>query len=245
MIIITIFLFILGAGVGSFIDLYSTIGGKATRKRSRCDKCHHKLVWSDVVPILSYVLLRGKCRYCKEKISPRHIFVEVLVGCLFALSYLQLPFSVGELVVWLGVLSLLVSLFLTDLYYQKVSPVQIVILAIFCSIFTVLTEMVAEQKTYSFTIIEHFFSLIPLTGLFGLTYLISRGKFIGLGDVLLGVPIAILLSWRQALAVLLLASALAVLCYLPMMIKQKIKPNTKIPFGAFLVLATLAVFFTG
>jgi hypothetical protein len=128
------------------------------------------------------------------------------MGCLFAISYLYLPLNVCELVIWLAALGLLMSLFSTDLYYQKLPFVQILILTIICSIFLVLTEVTTEQKMYSFGLFSHLLALLPLAGLFGVVFAVSRGKLIGGGDVLLGVPLAILLPWQGALVVLLLAS---------------------------------------
>jgi prepilin signal peptidase PulO-like enzyme (type II secretory pathway) len=187
--------------------------------------------------------LGGKCRYFKAKINHRYALFEVLMGCLFALSYLYLPLGVVELAIWYVILALFMGLFLTDLYYRKLPFVQVVVLTILCSIFMVLTEVIIEQKMYSLVLLDHLWSLIPLTGLFGIVFVLSRGKLIGGGDVLLGIPIAILLSWQGVLAVLLLASVLAVLFYIPLLSMKKIKPNTKLPFGSFLIVATLIVFF--
>ncbi|MDR3125773.1 MAG: prepilin peptidase [Candidatus Nomurabacteria bacterium] len=242
--IATFFLFWLGAGVGSFVSLKVLRSiNQSTKGGSHCDKCRHKLAWSDLVPVLSYVVLGGKCRYCRQSISPTYGLFEILMGCLFALSYLYLPLSFIELAVWLAVATLLMSLFLTDLYCRKLPFIQILILTILCSIFVVLTGVFSEQKMCTSVMIEHIFSLIPLTGLFGTVFLLTRGRLIGGGDVLLGLPIAILLEWRWAIVALLLASVLALIFYLPLFFAKKIKSNTKIPFGSFLAIAALTSFF--
>jgi prepilin signal peptidase PulO-like enzyme (type II secretory pathway) len=242
--IVVFFLFIVGTGVGSFICATVQVEkSKPQKKRSRCDKCKRVLKWSDLLPVLSYLVLRGKCRYCKSKIDPKTLWVEILTGCLFALSYLWLPVGVWRLVVWLVILSLFLSLFLSDLFYQKLPFIQIVFLTLFCSIFLVLTDVNIDQKMYSITLLNHFFSLIILTGVFGIAYLITKGKKIGLGDVLLSIPIAILLPWQGGLAVLLLAPVLSIIFYLSSVIKNKKVLDIKIPFGSFLILATLMVFF--
>lgn len=243
-LVVTGLLFMLGAGVGSFIATSVFRISKKTYKKSRCDKCAHKLIWSDLVPILSYIVLKGKCRYCKKKIDKKYILIEVLMGCLFALSYLQLLFSWGQLVVWLCILGLMVTMFLTDLYYQKLRLSQILVLTIFCLIFTILTEIIIEQKSYSIVLYEHLFSLLPLTVLFSLVYLFSKGKLIGLGDILISIPLVILLPWQESLNVLLIASILGVLFYLPQAINRKISSSIKVPFGSFLILATIIVIFT-
>jgi hypothetical protein len=187
------------------------------------------------------------------------------MGCLFAASYLSLPFNWLELTVWLGAVAVMMSLFLNDLYFKKLPFVQIVILTILCSTFLWLTEANIEQKMYSFGLISHVWSLF-LPALFGTIFALSRGKSIGGGDVLLGIPIAILLPYQCVLVVLLLASILAVVFYLPVIASKamqssnellttgllRLKPrndkgqgrddaalNTKIPFGSFLIIATL------
>lgn len=243
MLVITGLLFILGAGVGSFISVLVFRKKREKQKKSHCDKCTHRLIWSDIVPILSYILLKGKCRYCRKKIDRRYVFVEILMGCLFALSYLQLSFSIEQLAVWLCILSLMMSLFLMDLYYRKIQLIQIALLAVFCIVFCFITEIMIEQKSYTIVLYEHLFSLLPLTGLFGLTFLFSKGKLIGLGDILLSIPLAILLPWKGALVVLLVASTLAVIFYLPQIVRHKVKSNIKIPFGSFLILATILFIF--
>jgi Flp pilus assembly protein protease CpaA len=161
----------------------------------------------------------------------------------------------------------MMSLFLTDLYYQRLPFVQIVILTIICSIFTVLTEMNAEQIIYSFGVMSHLYGLF-LPVLFTVAFALSKGKLIGGGDVLLALPVAILLPWQCVLAVLWLASVLALLSYASVIASEakqssryvllagllRLKPRNdkgqnrndrarKTPFGSFLIIATLVVLF--
>ena len=84
------FLFVLGTAIGSFlnvlIDRWST--GESVMGRSYCDHCHHKLAWSDLLPIISYFLLAGKCRYCHKKVSFYYPLVEFITGSLFVITAL-------------------------------------------------------------------------------------------------------------------------------------------------------------
>jgi len=233
-------LFLLGAGVGSFIT--AQIFRTKKNKRSHCDNCNNKLAWSDLVPVLSYILLKGECRYCKKKIKKTYFIIEVVSGCLFASSYLFLGFLSGQLLIWLIILSLMISLFLDDLFNRKMFFSQIAILTGFCILFTLLTDIVIEQKTYSILMIEHILALIPLTILFCTVYFISKEKLIGLGDILLSIPLGILLSWQGSLFVLLLSSIFGIIYYFIVMFQNKTKVKTKIPFGSFLILATIIFF---
>ena len=125
-LLIPFFLFIIGAGVGSLIGAsIQRTNLHKLYKRSRCDNCKHVLAWSDLVPILSFIILRGKCRYCQKNISPRYFLLEIGFGCLFLLSYYLLPIGALELAVWLVILSLMISLMLTDLLYQKLPFSQV------------------------------------------------------------------------------------------------------------------------
>ena|GEM_PF-6436816 len=142
----------------------------------------------------------------------------------------------------IGILLCFAMLFHQDIKHQKLPNELIIILTIFCSVFLVLTEIVIEQKSYSTVLFNHALALIPITVLYGVIYIVSRGRMIGLGDVKLGVPIAILLPWQGAVAVLGLSNVLALIVIIIMLTTKKAKPNTKVPFGPFLIVATLLVF---
>lgn len=84
--IIYFFMFAIGATLGSFYTLAVyriPLKQDITHTRSYCPKCNHKLNFFDLIPILSYIVLGGKCRYCKNKIRPRYLILEVLSGLVF------------------------------------------------------------------------------------------------------------------------------------------------------------------
>ena len=92
-IIIYVIIFIIGIVFGSFYTLavYRIPKGQdITHTRSYCPKCNHKLSFLDLIPVFSYIFLRGKCRYCKEKIRPRYFIIELISGISFvAIAYLM------------------------------------------------------------------------------------------------------------------------------------------------------------
>ena len=95
--ILYLLIFCIGALFGSFFTLAVyriPIGQDITHTRSYCPKCNHKLGFWDMIPIFSYVFLGGKCRYCKEKIRPRYLLLEVLSGLVFVLFALSIKFSI-------------------------------------------------------------------------------------------------------------------------------------------------------
>lgn len=146
--------------------------------------------------------------------------------------------------VGLAILGVFVCLGYYDIRYQKLPNSLIVLATILVAVFSFLTEIIIEQKSYSTVIIEHILALFPITGFYLIVYVASKGRLIGLGDVKLGIPIGLLLSWRGALLTMLLANMLAFLILLPCLITKKIKSNTKIPFGPFLIVSGILVFFT-
>jgi leader peptidase (prepilin peptidase)/N-methyltransferase len=251
--IVTIFLlFLLGAGVGSFLyALSDRLIFKSKSRRSSCDHCHHRLKAGDLVPILSFMVLRGKCRYCHKKISPLGFLLEILTASLFALSYSFWP--IGELNsiltvilfgLWLIILSGLILLFICDIRIKKLFNLVICWTLVFSIIFAIVNGILVNQMSSLELAKSFLFSLLPVTGVYGMVWLMSKGRLTGLGDVKLGIIIAVLLPWQGSLAVLLLANLLAAVIILPQLVMKKLKLNTKIVFGPFLITATIAVFFS-
>lgn len=96
-IILYLIIFIMGSVFGSFLTLATyriPLNEDITHKHSYCPKCNHKLNFLDMIPILSYIILKGKCRYCKAKISPRYFIIEVLCGLAFVLLALNLEVNI-------------------------------------------------------------------------------------------------------------------------------------------------------
>lgn len=97
-IILTIIIFILGASFASYLTCVGERLGKEEkiiRKSSECPHCHHELKTKDIIPILSWITLKGKCRYCKAPIPVNHLWTEIALGALFACSYLRFGFSIS------------------------------------------------------------------------------------------------------------------------------------------------------
>lgn len=102
-IIIYLTIFIIGTLLGSFFSLAIyriPLKQDITHKRSYCPKCNHRLGFWDMIPILSYIFLGGKCRYCKEKIRPRYICLEIFSGILFLLFALSSKINVYNIYIY-------------------------------------------------------------------------------------------------------------------------------------------------
>ena len=99
--ILYLLIFCIGTVFGSFFTLAVyriPLRQDITHTRSYCPKCNHKLSFWDMIPILSYVFLGGKCRYCKQKIRPRYLLLEILSGIVFVLFAISIRFSIWNVV---------------------------------------------------------------------------------------------------------------------------------------------------
>lgn len=99
--ILYLLIFCIGTVFGSFFTLAVyriPLRQDITHTRSYCPKCNHKLSFWDMIPILSYIFLRGKCRYCRQKIRPRYLLFEVLSGLVFVLFAISIKFSILNIV---------------------------------------------------------------------------------------------------------------------------------------------------
>ena len=97
-----ILIFILGITFGSFLTLATyriPLNQDITHERSYCPNCNHKLAFLDLIPVFSYIFLGGKCRYCKKKISPRYMIIEIITGLMFIVLALALNLNIYTLTI--------------------------------------------------------------------------------------------------------------------------------------------------
>lgn len=216
-----------------------------SKGRSMCPHCQHTLAWYDLLPVVSWLSLAGKCRYCKQPISGQYPLIELLTAGLFVASYIWWPTELDHrgiflLTVWLISLVGLVALIVYDIRWMLL-PNKIVF-----PLIAIATLSVAGDSLYSdepfHTILMSIGSLLVAGGIFYVLFQVSNGKWIGGGDVKLGFALGLLLG-RPDLAFLMLftASILGLVVSLPAVLSKKSKLSSKIPFGPFLIIATIVV----
>jgi leader peptidase (prepilin peptidase)/N-methyltransferase len=250
----SIILFWFGLIGGSFVN--ALVWRLHVRKtilndRSECVHCHHKLGVFDLIPLFSWLFLKGKCRYCHKKIDDNPL-VELFTGLLFVGLYLLWPLplettpQVAHFIVWLIASILLVALFVYDLRW-KLLPNVLVFSLIGLAVVDVLIQIfgLSDSALRMQTLINHILGLIPITGVYGLLYFVSKGRLVGFGDVKLGIFIGLILGWQSALLVLFIANVLGTLVVVPLMSARKLKKNSRIPFGPFLIAATFIALLWG
>ena len=214
--------------------------GSLARDRSVCLHCGHQLAWYDLVPLVSWLWLRGKCRYCRHAIGKSEPMIEATMAVFFVVSYvfwpyqLVTPVEIAQFVIWLLAGVGLAILFVYDLRWFLL-PNAIVFPLIGLGGLYSLTVLAEQQFAWSQLMSSVYASAI-LSGLYYLIYVASRYRWVGFGDVKLGLALALLLAdWRLALLTLFLANLIGTLIYLPMMAKGSVKRQTHIPFGPFLI----------
>jgi leader peptidase (prepilin peptidase)/N-methyltransferase len=256
-ILIGIYLFGLGAIFGSFILVVvdrMKAGRDWVRGRSECEHCKHTLSAVDLIPIFSWLISRGKCRYCHKSLSRAYPLTELFLGLAFVISYLLWPYdlsgayNIALLVTWLVALVIMAGLFVYDLRWfllpNKLVYPLIAISGVWVGILALHPDLTSP------TVLDYGLSLLVSVGLFFLLSIVSRGKWIGDGDIRLGVAIGLFTgSWVQSWLVIFIASIVGVLSILPSVLRKKQSVNKvikmKIPFGPLLLIGLYIVVLFG
>lgn len=235
------FIFAFGASVGSFLNaaVYRLrVGESITTGRSHCPSCGHRLGFWDLVPALSWLMLRGHCRYCRKEISPQYLAVELAVGLIFvwsAMSVFASGADLNELAVarvlsfWYAG-SILTVVFLYDLKYMLILP-RLVVPA---GVLMFAANLGLGQPWPGLV------AAVALgAGFFGLQFVLSKGRWIGGGDIYLGGFMGAALGTSKLLVALFLAYVSgAVVGSVLIALKSK-GWKSEIPFGTFLSGAAL------
>ena len=243
---IAVLLGVLGAAMGSFTDAVSWrlhTKRNMVSDRSECESCHHKLGLGDLIPVVSWLLLRGKCRYCGAPISARVPLVEGALAMLFVASYLLWPLgfvqwqAVALFGIWLGYVVALAVLVVYDLRWMLL-PDKIVLPLIAVGF---IDAALRASLTPGAGVIDYIsyagWGMVALAGVYGVLYAVSRGKWVGFGDVKLSIFIGAVLGWQKALLVLVLANVIGFLLLLPGLASGKLRRTSRVPFGPFLIVA--------
>ncbi len=219
-----------------------------SRGRSMCTHCGHQLNALDLVPVLGWLLLKGRCRYCKKPIGWQYPLVEATTALLFVFSYAVWPFGwsgqgILQFAVWLVVLVGFMALAVYDLRWQ-VLPSKIIYPLGFIALGQVVILSVWQQDVA--VALNAIIGVVCLAGLFYGLFQFSNGAWIGGGDVRLAVVIGLLVGGPlKAVLVLFFASTLGILASLPALVSKKGGLKMKIAFGPFLIAATVIVYLFG
>ena len=208
---------------------------------SRCLNCSYVLRWYDLIPIVSWLSLGNRCRKCRTKIGYLEPLIEIGVAAFFVLSYMFWPYpltnslEIARLAFWLIAGVGLAIMFAYDAKWFLLPDRLNYSIIVIGSLSALTVVLGAQDKLGSLLGVAS--SALVLSGLYWVLYLISRGRWIGLGDVKLGLGLALLLAdWRLAFIALFAANLIGCLIVLPAMIMGKLKRNSHVPFGPLLII---------
>lgn len=217
------------------------------RGRSMCSTCGHALAVKDLIPIFSWLTLRGRCRYCRKPIEDTPL-AEILLPVLFVLSYWWWPHGWSALAgiqfgLWLGLTLLFVALLLYDLKWMLLPRKLTHPLIAGALLFVILNSIILSSLTL---LVDAVLGAGLIGGGFWLMYRVSNGRWIGGGDIPLAVAIGLLLGGPLlSFLSVFIASAVGLIVIVPSLIAGQRSLGSKIPFGPFLIVGFYITQFFG
>lgn len=270
----SIFLFLFGLIIGSFLNSliyrlalpnFSLRNLDGLKGRSFCPECKHTLGWRDLIPVLSFLFLRGKCRYCQKPISGQYPLVELATGIIFALIFNfsafaqgfggQAIFQFSNSFFLLFISSLLIVVFVFDLKHYLI-PDEIVYSGIAVS---AAYRFLSVWELGNWDLIENWKLVIenselilnPLASaflaalFFYAVYHFSRGRGLGFGDVKLAFLMGLLLAFPKIVVALFFAFFSGAIIGVGLMALGKKSLKSELPFAPFLVSGVFFALFFG
>ena len=242
-----VLMFVLGCALGSFLCCQARrMHLKEAKKpiknsRSVCLNCKKQLKWYDNIPIFSWLILRGKCRFCHKKIGIAEVLAEVLTGVALLLIATTINLEAATMLEWARFMTtiiltlVLIFLAIYDGLYGEL-PVIFLVISVVCAIITLIPQLLTGFS------VDPFLSGLLYGGLYLILYIVSKGKWVGDGDWVLALAIGLALGspWLSFVA-LFIANLSASIIMLPSLKKTK---NHQIYFGPFLVLSFVIVYAT-
>ena len=222
-------------------ELVSKIKKRSMLKdRSVCLHCGHQLEWYDLFPLVSWLELGGKCRYCHARIGSLEPIAELITAAFFVLSFLFWPgtfddtMGIINFIIWLTAGTGLITLSIYDFkWFLLPNPLVFALIGLGA----IKSAVVIVQSGFMTSeILNILYACGLLSGLYYLIYTVSKHEWVGFGDVKLGLALALLLAdWKLAALALFLANAIGTLIFLPMMMSGRVKRQARIPFGPLLI----------
>lgn len=247
-IFLTITFFIFGTIIGSFLNvlIFRIFSGDylgIIKGRSECNSCKQRLKAKELIPLLSYVWLKAKCKNCKQKISLTYFITELLCGLSFMTAFLYFPQAFDSysnsiyFILILYYLSVLVFTTIYDLLYFEISDL-ILLPAIAVAFLALLHPLSPEFKS-------GVLGALLIFSFFYLQILVSKGRWLGGGDLRIGVFMGLILGFQNSIVALASAYFLGSIISLILISSSKLKLKSEIPFAPFLCLGTIIAFYHG
>ncbi len=233
-----------------FKRLKPLLDKKTIEDRSQCLHCGYALKWYDLIPVISWLTLGGRCRSCRTFFGWFELLMELGTALFFVLSYafwplpLETSLQITHFVLWLIAGVIMAILFAYDMkWFLLPDRLNIGLAVVGALIVAVLALQSADPVA---TVLNAAGAVLILAGLYAALFIVSRGAWVGLGDVKLGVGLALLLAdWQLAFLALFLANLLGSLIVAPLLATKKLKRTSKVPFGPLLIAGAILAWFVG
>lgn len=220
---------------------------KLSKDRSRCLECQHVLSWYDLIPLVSWVSTRGRCRYCRKNIGYFEPAMELVTAASFVAVYHAWLMTAAQpylLPLWLIAVVMFVILFAYDFkWYILPDAVVFPLIALSAVLLGIKLLQSADPSSIA---LSTGVSVVILSGIYFVLWFVSKGRWIGFGDVKLGLALGLLLAdWRLAFIALFLANLIGTLIVIPGLITKKMSRGTHVPFGPLLIAGFALVLVVG
>ncbi len=231
-----IIIFLYGIVIGSFVNVLIYRLPKHENiavEHSHCMSCGHKLGWYDLVPLLSYIFLKGKCRYCKAKISLQYPLIEAVNGVGYVVIFYFAGLNLFSILYALT-FSVLVAVTVIDWRTYEIPPALNIVIAVLGVIMTVL------DRTYW---ASHLIGAVCVSGFLLILFILTQGRGIGGGDIKLMAAAGLLLGWRKIIFALVIGCIIGSIIHLILM---KIKGKDRVlAFGPYLSVGIVTMMIWG
>lgn len=231
-------LFIFGAVMGSFFHVVATRlsnDESIISPASHCPKCNHRLSWYENIPIISYILLKGKCKNCHSKIPISYWIVEVITGCLFCVCYHSFGFSI-DLIVALIFVSSLIIVIVSDIEYMIILDEVLIVATLIIALVYIFGLGFEEAAYHIYGGVGAFLAMYAIKLLGDKAF---KKESLGGGDIKLMFLFGMVLGFPMSICTIFLATFIAFPVALIILFSNK---ENVIPFGPFLSMAAILIF---
>lgn len=190
-VLLYIVIFLFGIVIGSFLNvcIYRIPAKESLIPNSHCMNCGHRLRWYDLFPLFSYMLLKGRCRYCGVKLSPQYPLVELCNGILYVTAFMAGGYTVISVLYCLMASALLVISVIDERTFEIPPQLNVFLLAVGILV------CIADRSH----LIDHLIGLVCVSAALYLLYMVSNGAAIGGGDIKLMASAGLILGWQKIL----------------------------------------------
>ena len=249
-VVVLTFLVLISLCIGSFLNVLIyrlPIKESLTKKNSHCPKCGHMLKWYENIPLLSYIIQRGRCRGCKELISIQYPIIEMLSVCVFVIAYIRFGLSI-ETFLFTLLLQMFIVIFMIDMKHQII-PDSINIVILILGIISLIIPHSSINQLYSINYVDKIIGFLVALSLLLLFFVLEKvlnKELMGGGDLKLFFGVGLFMGWQLLLLGIFFAAVIALITeMLKKVIKSEKFLNKVIPFGPYLVLGFTLVYVFG